>query len=100
MSGWLVGERQDFVRQRRTHHRRASLSAYGRGARNYFTYFFVYSARRFVPARGLRQSRGHQWGEAVSELGLIAAVATWAGCDFETDGVGRRCFVLPLLIGV
>ena len=48
----------------------ASLSAYGRGARNYFTYFSVYSARHFVPARGLGQSRGHQWGEAVSELGL------------------------------
>ena len=41
----------------------ASLSAYGRGARNYFTYFFVYSARcSDAPARGLGQSRGHQWG--------------------------------------
>ena len=32
-------------------------------ARNYFTYFFVYSARCCdAPARGLGQSRGHQWG--------------------------------------
>ena len=33
------------------------------GARNNFTYFFVYSARcSDAPARGLGQSRGHQWG--------------------------------------
>ena len=57
----LVGERQDF---------RIVVSVRPGWARNYFTYFFVYSARHFVPARGLGQSRGHQWGEAVSESGL------------------------------
>ena len=59
-------------------------------ARNYFTYFFVYSARRFVPARGLRQSRGHQWGDAVYSQVFERRLPPGPVAIF-TDGVGRRC---------
>ena len=53
--GWgVVGGRQDLC---------IVVSVRPGWARNYFTYFFVYSARcSDAPARGLGQSRGHQWG--------------------------------------
>ena len=57
---WLAGGRKGIV-----------VSVRPGWARNYFTYFFVYSARcSDAPARGLGQSRGHQWGEAGEESGL------------------------------
>ena len=51
---FLVGERQDLG---------IVVSVRPGWVRNYFTYFSVYSARcSDAPARGLGQSRGHQWG--------------------------------------
>ena len=102
---WVSPLSFDWLRMmvRQAHHERlgrfvggrtfASLSAYGRGARNYFTYFFVYSARcSDAPARGLRQSRGHQWGEAVYSYVFERRLPPGPVAILVTDGVGRRCF--------
>ena len=61
-------------------------------ARNYFTYFFVYSARCCdAPARGLGQSRGHQWGEAVYSQVFERRLPPGPVAILKLTGVGRRC---------
>ena len=68
-------------------------------ARNYFTYFFVYSARHFVPARGLGQSRGHQWGEAVYSQVFERRLPPGPVAILVLTGLAVDALVLPLLIG-
>ena len=69
-------------------------------ARNYFTYFSVYSARcSDAPARGLGQSRGHQWGEAVYSQVFERRLPPGPVAILVLTGLAVDALVLPLLMG-